>query len=134
MRIHLLKELWILQCLTILAMQGNGEKTPQPPIDNHLFFFPPFFWQADLNTNIEDESRSFYGVSSQYESPENMVITCSTKVCSFGKQVVEKVEVGSRHLDARFSLAAVLSLQVFASCIYVKAKYIPCLLSGRWMP
>ncbi|XP_075020089.1 transcriptional enhancer factor TEF-3 isoform X2 [Calonectris borealis] len=47
---------------------------------------------ADLNTNIEDESRSFYGVSSQYESPENMVITCSTKVCSFGKQVVEKVE------------------------------------------
>uniref|UniRef100_A0A7M4F5C0 TEA domain transcription factor 4 n=1 Tax=Crocodylus porosus TaxID=8502 RepID=A0A7M4F5C0_CROPO len=47
---------------------------------------------ADLNTNIEDESRSFYGVSSQYESPENMIITCSTKVCSFGKQVVEKVE------------------------------------------
>ncbi|GAB0177454.1 transcriptional enhancer factor TEF-3 [Grus japonensis] len=49
-------------------------------------------WGTDLNTNIEDESRSFYGVSSQYESPENMVITCSTKVCSFGKQVVEKVE------------------------------------------
>lgn len=76
---------------------GNGEKTPQPSIDNHLFFLPFFFWQADLNTNIEDESRSFYGVSSQYESPENMVITCSTKVCSFGKQVVEKVEVGSRY-------------------------------------
>uniref|UniRef100_A0A8C3MLN9 TEA domain transcription factor 4 n=1 Tax=Geospiza parvula TaxID=87175 RepID=A0A8C3MLN9_GEOPR len=54
-------------------------------------FFLVKFW-ADLNTNIEDESRSFYGVSSQYESPENMVITCSTKVCSFGKQVVEKVE------------------------------------------
>jgi hypothetical protein len=50
--------------------------------------------QADLNTNIEDEGSSFYGVSSQYESPENMTITCSTKVCSFGKQVVEKVEVG----------------------------------------
>ena len=49
--------------------------------------------QADLNTNMEDEGGSFYGVSSQYESPENMVITCSTKVCSFGKQVVEKVEV-----------------------------------------
>ncbi|XP_063093749.1 transcriptional enhancer factor TEF-3 isoform X7 [Cavia porcellus] len=47
---------------------------------------------ADLNTNIEDEGSSFYGVSSQYESPENMIITCSTKVCSFGKQVVEKVE------------------------------------------
>ncbi|XP_052496013.1 transcriptional enhancer factor TEF-3 [Budorcas taxicolor] len=54
-------------------------------------FFLVKFW-ADLNTNMEDEGSSFYGVSSQYESPENMVITCSTKVCSFGKQVVEKVE------------------------------------------
>ncbi|KAM7116933.1 transcriptional enhancer factor TEF-3 isoform 5-T5 [Molossus nigricans] len=55
-------------------------------------FFLVKFW-ADLNTNMEDEGSSFYGVSSQYESPENMIITCSTKVCSFGKQVVEKVEV-----------------------------------------
>uniref|UniRef100_G3TYF1 TEA domain transcription factor 4 n=1 Tax=Loxodonta africana TaxID=9785 RepID=G3TYF1_LOXAF len=55
-------------------------------------FFLVKFWWADLNTNIEDEGSSFYGVSSQYESPENMIITCSTKVCSFGKQVVEKVE------------------------------------------
>uniref|UniRef100_A0A8C6DXB5 TEA domain transcription factor 4 n=1 Tax=Moschus moschiferus TaxID=68415 RepID=A0A8C6DXB5_MOSMO len=54
-------------------------------------FFLVKFW-ADLNTNMEDEGSSFYGVSSQYESPENMIITCSTKVCSFGKQVVEKVE------------------------------------------
>lgn len=57
--------------------------------------------QADLNTNMEDEGSSFYGVSSQYESPENMIITCSTKVCSFGKQVVEKVEVGhAAHLGS----------------------------------
>lgn len=90
-----------------------------------------FFWQADLNTNVEDESRSFYGVSSQYESPENMVITCSTKVCSFGKQVVEKVEVGSRQLGAGLSLAAVLSLQVFVACIYFNAKYMSQLLSER---
>ncbi|XP_031411430.1 transcriptional enhancer factor TEF-3 isoform X7 [Meleagris gallopavo] len=54
---------------------------------------------ADLNTNIEDESRSFYGVSSHYESQENMVITCSTKVCSFGKQVVEKVETEYAHYE-----------------------------------
>lgn len=81
-----------------------------------------FFGQADLNTNIEDESRSFYGVSSQYESPENMVITCSTKVCSFGKQVVEKVEVRSRHLCTRFSLAAVLLFQVFVCWIYQKVN------------
>ncbi|EDK99870.1 TEA domain family member 4, isoform CRA_a, partial [Mus musculus] len=54
-------------------------------------FFLVKFW-ADLNTNIDDEGSAFYGVSSQYESPENMIITCSTKVCSFGKQVVEKVE------------------------------------------
>ena len=49
--------------------------------------------QADINTNVQDESGAFYGVTSQYEATENMTITCSTKVCSFGKQVVEKVEV-----------------------------------------
>ncbi|MBN3296061.1 TEAD4 factor, partial [Amia calva] len=54
-------------------------------------FFLVKFW-ADLSTNIQDDSGSFYGVSSQYESSENMIITSSTKVCSFGKQVVEKVE------------------------------------------
>ncbi|XP_014244988.1 protein scalloped isoform X4 [Cimex lectularius] len=54
-------------------------------------FFLVKFW-ADLNTNIQDEANAFYGVTSQYESNENMTITCSTKVCSFGKQVVEKVE------------------------------------------
>lgn len=62
---------------------------------------PPFpFQQADLNCNIQDDAGAFYGVTSQYESSENMTVTCSTKVCSFGKQVVEKVEV-SRPLDAR---------------------------------
>lgn len=58
-----------------------------------LFVCLPPLPQADLNCNIQDESGSFYGVTSQYESSENMTITCSTKVCSFGKQVVEKVEV-----------------------------------------
>ncbi|PWA24768.1 hypothetical protein CCH79_00010128 [Gambusia affinis] len=49
------------------------------------------FW-ADLNYSVQDDSAAFYGVTSQYESSESMTISCSTKVCSFGKQVVEKVE------------------------------------------
>ncbi|KAK2101438.1 Transcriptional enhancer factor TEF-3 [Saguinus oedipus] len=68
-----------------LARQRPEPPLPRPPA-------PHTACDADLNTNIEDEGSSFYGVSSQYESPENMIITCSTKVCSFGKQVVEKVE------------------------------------------
>ncbi|XP_028737356.1 transcriptional enhancer factor TEF-3 isoform X1 [Peromyscus leucopus] len=61
-------------------------------------FFLVKFW-ADLNTSIDDEGSAFYGVSSQYESLENMIITCSTKVCSFGKQVVEKVETEYARYD-----------------------------------
>ncbi|KAK8386724.1 hypothetical protein O3P69_017887 [Scylla paramamosain] len=65
-------------------------------------FFLVKFW-ADLNVNIQDEAGTFYGVTSQYESPENMTITCSTKVCSFGKQVVEKVETEyARFENGRF--------------------------------
>ncbi|XP_051238045.1 transcriptional enhancer factor TEF-1a [Dicentrarchus labrax] len=60
------------------------------------------FW-ADLNHNMQDDPAAFYGVSSQYESSENMTITCSTKVCSFGKQVVEKVETEyARFENGRF--------------------------------
>ncbi|XP_061610011.1 transcriptional enhancer factor TEF-1 isoform X4 [Phyllopteryx taeniolatus] len=65
-------------------------------------FFLIKFW-ADLNCNIQEENGSFYGVTSQYESSENMTITCSTKVCSFGKQVVEKVETEyARFENGRF--------------------------------
>uniref|UniRef100_A0AAQ5YDV1 TEA domain-containing protein n=1 Tax=Amphiprion ocellaris TaxID=80972 RepID=A0AAQ5YDV1_AMPOC len=60
------------------------------------------FW-ADLNYNVQDDPAAFYGVTSQYESSENMTITCSTKVCSFGKQVVEKVETEyARFENGRF--------------------------------
>uniref|UniRef100_A0A4W4H776 TEA domain-containing protein n=1 Tax=Electrophorus electricus TaxID=8005 RepID=A0A4W4H776_ELEEL len=58
---------------------------------------------ADLNCSIQEDSGAFYGVTSQYESPDNMTITCSTKVCSFGKQVVEKVETEyARFENGRF--------------------------------
>lgn len=49
--------------------------------------------QADLNSTIQEGPGAFYGVSSQYSSADSMTISVSTKVCSFGKQVVEKVEV-----------------------------------------
>ncbi|EAT32742.1 AAEL015035-PA [Aedes aegypti] len=65
-------------------------------------FFLVKFW-ADLNTNVANDAGAFYGVSSHYESNDNMVITCSTKVCSFGKQVVEKVETEySRFENGRY--------------------------------
>nr|WCQ76357.1 scalloped [Triops longicaudatus] len=65
-------------------------------------FFLVKFW-ADLNTSITEDTGAFYAVTSQYESNENMTITCSTKVCSFGKQVVEKVETEyARFENGRF--------------------------------
>ena len=42
---------------------------------------------------VHDDSQSFYGVTTSFESNEDFTIICSTKVCSFGQQVVEKVEV-----------------------------------------
>lgn len=58
-------------------------------------FFLVKFW-ADLNNdfeyNIEDQN-SYFGFSSHFETIEPYRdITCSTKACSYGLQVVEKVE------------------------------------------
>lgn len=58
-------------------------------------FFLVKFW-ADINSNMTSNN-GFYGISSLYESDKEMVIQCSTKVCSFGKQVVEKVETEYAH-------------------------------------
>lgn len=58
-------------------------------------FFLVKFW-ADLNCdyeyNVEDQN-SYFGFSCHFETVEPYkVITCSTKACSYGLQVVEKVE------------------------------------------
>uniref|UniRef100_A0A670ZHY9 TEA domain-containing protein n=1 Tax=Pseudonaja textilis TaxID=8673 RepID=A0A670ZHY9_PSETE len=59
-------------------------------------FFLVKFW-ADLNLSLlRQESAgiggAFYGVSSRYEGPRALTLSCSSKVCSFGKQMVEKLE------------------------------------------
>lgn len=67
---------------------------------------------------MQDGPGSFYGVSSQYSSHENMTITVSTKVCSFGKQVVEKVEVRTG-TDSVLSSQTVDLLSHFIDCLCV---------------
>ncbi|KPJ15279.1 Transcriptional enhancer factor TEF-1 [Papilio machaon] len=63
----------------------------------------------------------------KYESNENMTIMCSTKVCSFGKQVVEKVETEyARFEGGRF----VYRIQRSPMCEYMvnfihKLKHLP---------
>lgn len=63
----------------------------------------------------------------RYESNENIVITCSTKVCSFGKQVVEKVETEySRLENSKF----IYRIQRSPMCEYMinfiqKLKHLP---------
>eukprot|EP00128_Syssomonas_multiformis_P016308 Colp12_sorted_trinity150504_noHs@31564 len=52
-------------------------------------FFLVKFW-ADLNVPTTE---GFYGLSLKYRSQERCTIQCSTKVCSFGKQVVEKIQI-----------------------------------------
>ncbi|XP_062247835.1 transcriptional enhancer factor TEF-5 isoform X2 [Platichthys flesus] len=64
----------------------------------HNAFFLVKFW-ADLSSDVEEGSSAFYGVSSQYSGTDNITISVSTKVCSFGKQVVEKVETEYAHLE-----------------------------------
>lgn len=61
-------------------------------------FFLVKFW-ADISTNMSSESGCFYGITSVYEGVTDMPIHCSTKVCSFGKQVVEKVETEYSQLE-----------------------------------
>ncbi|XP_070585582.1 transcriptional enhancer factor TEF-4 isoform X3 [Erythrolamprus reginae] len=59
-------------------------------------FFLVKFW-ADLSFSLLGEvsggrGGAFYGVSSRYEGSRALTLSCTSKVCSFGKQVVEKLE------------------------------------------
>ncbi|NXD65612.1 TEAD3 factor, partial [Eolophus roseicapillus] len=81
------------------SFSGHPVPAPQHPHRKELLPCILYHFQADLNSTIQDGPGTFYGVSSQYSSAENMTITVSTKVCSFGKQVVEKVETEYARLE-----------------------------------
>lgn len=89
-------------------------------------FFLVKFW-GDLNTNLPEESNAFFGVNTTYESSENMIIQCSTKVCSFGKQVVEKVETEyARYEGGRYTYKITRSpLCEYMINFILKLKHLP---------
>ena len=49
--------------------------------------------QADLDYMLPPQAREQYVMSGRFESPEMMNVQLSSRVCSFGKQVVERNQV-----------------------------------------
>nr|XP_020648401.1 transcriptional enhancer factor TEF-4 isoform X2 [Pogona vitticeps] len=75
--------------------RGGGLRDLYDQGPSHAFFLVKFW--ADLSFPLPEEEPggiggAFYGVSSRYEGPRALTLSCTSKVCSFGKQVVEKLE------------------------------------------
>lgn len=69
-----------------------------------LWCYQPVRSKRFIGSRERAEFNLFFFVC-RYESNDNVVISCSTKVCSFGKQVVEKVETEysrPEHESSRF--------------------------------
>ncbi|XP_039191183.1 transcriptional enhancer factor TEF-4 isoform X1 [Crotalus tigris] len=75
--------------------KGGGLRDLYDQGPPHAFFLVKFW--ADLSFSLLEKEPGgtggiFYGVSSRYEGPRALTLSCTSKVCSFGKQVVEKLE------------------------------------------
>uniref|UniRef100_A0A8D0DKT5 TEA domain-containing protein n=1 Tax=Salvator merianae TaxID=96440 RepID=A0A8D0DKT5_SALMN len=100
--------------------RGGGLRDLYDQGPPHAFFLVKFW--ADLSFPLLEEEPggtggAFYGVSSRYEGPRALTLSCTSKVCSFGKQVVEKLETAEppHWEDGRF----VFRLQRSPLCEYL---------------
>lgn len=81
-----------------LANVSNDKASTSPTSSNSAAYLIKFW--VDLNYTLEENINAMYAVTNIFESPEPLSISCSTKVCSFGNQVVEKVETEHAQYDS----------------------------------